>query len=365
MTEAYPRGRGGTRAAASRRPGLRGLSPRARGNRHREGDAYRPGGPIPAGAGEPDSSRPPIWRTMAYPRGRGGTEAHLPRVRHVGGLSPRARGNPKGERAAAPRPRPIPAGAGEPREGAPSCRYRRAYPRGRGGTYPMTDFGLGERGLSPRARGNQRHCLPKLKTGGPIPAGAGEPCRAARPCGPAGAYPRGRGGTRFPAPRPPRVDGLSPRARGNPDEHERRRARCGPIPAGAGEPTQSISSATPITAYPRGRGGTEAVGERREAEQGLSPRARGNHKLALPEATISGPIPAGAGEPGTPAPFRDLLMAYPRGRGGTTDQELADFFELGLSPRARGNRPDAPAARASRGPIPAGAGEPNLHAGRG
>ncbi len=114
---AYPRGRGGTRAAASRRPGLRGLSPRARGNRHREGDAYRPGGPIPAGAGEPDSSRPPIWRTMAYPRGRGGTDIANRISRLDKGLSPRARGNPAERRESEIRLRPIPAGAGEPQVG--------------------------------------------------------------------------------------------------------------------------------------------------------------------------------------------------------------------------------------------------------
>ncbi len=131
---AYPRGRGGT--AGERLPfvGLKGLSPRARGNRRHDLHPAPHFRPIPAGAGEPRSPRRWFGRPGAYPRGRGGTECDAVLRPPGRGLSPRARGNPGPTHGQYNQMGPIPAGAGEPNSGFLKLFQLRAYPRGRGGT---------------------------------------------------------------------------------------------------------------------------------------------------------------------------------------------------------------------------------------
>ena len=115
---------------------------------------------------------------------------------------------------------------------------------------------LPEEGLSPRARGNPDALFTWTLSNGPIPAGAGEPCRVNRLYRRIWAYPRGRGGTL---------------------------GRC--------------LRRQFVGAYPRGRGGTSRVTLIFALRKGLSPRARGNPDLGDPTAIPAGPIPAGAGEP--------------------------------------------------------------------
>ena len=71
----------------------------------------------------------------------------------------------------------------------------------------------------------------------------------------------------------------------------------GPIPAGAGEPKDCRHPSGFDRAYPCGRGGTGGAGGDTIFGSGLSPRARGNHRLNAERAGSGGPIPAGAGEP--------------------------------------------------------------------
>ena len=168
----------------------------------------------------------------------------------------------------------------------------------RGGTpssIPGTVMALG---LSPHARGNQEQLHIGAFAAGPIPACAGEPCRARwRPrC--SRAYPRMRGGT--PARRHMSAGGvgLSPHARGNRRRNRLRRRMMGPIPACAGEP-QRHRTATPVPrAYPRMRGGTRQVYDQLVTQMGLSPHARGNPVEHFVSRSLGGPIPACAGEPG-------------------------------------------------------------------
>ena len=91
---------------------------------------------------------------------------------------------------------------------------------------------------------------------------------------------------------------------------------------------------------------------------GLSPRARGNLGRDLVQELGQGPIPAGAGEPGRRSAWRGRGAAYPRGRGGTRHQRSRILHPQGLSPRARGNLDVQRTDRGVTGPIPAGAGEP-------
>ena len=321
----------------------RGLSPRARGNPR--GGPVRAQMPrsIPAGAGEP---RAPLAR-----RGCAG---------HVGrGLSPRARGNPATPPAAAAAGGSIPAGAGEPPvvDGL-RCR-RRVYPRGRGGTQQMLDNGAQPLGLSPRARGNPWTSAVTPTLMGSIPAGAGEPIRRRSARSRPEVYPRGRGGTFLAGNYKAARRGLSPRARGNPVRSVHVQEVRGSIPAGAGEPPPQGLGYLAIGVYPRGRGGTAVLHRVVVLCEGLSPRARGNRGRLLVGDVFHGSIPAGAGEPAMYINVDPKRRVYPRGRGGTVaGAGYAEGVE-GLSPRARGNRLLSPPVARPVGSIPAGAGEPS------
>ena len=89
----YPRVCGGTADTETERPRLKGLSPRVRGNRIRNGVWQPGGGSIPACAGEPMSRLSRQIRKRVYPRVCGGTDAMARSGFQAGGLSPRVRGN--------------------------------------------------------------------------------------------------------------------------------------------------------------------------------------------------------------------------------------------------------------------------------
>ncbi len=172
----------------------------------------------------------------AYPRSRGGTSKNLSMLLFQVGLSPLARGNLPFRTFAWLFFGPIPARAGEPRHTLTLHGRSRAYPRSRGGTWLSTVIACDGKGLSPLARGNPPHARHSAPAWGPIPARAGEP----RQCGPvppqARAYPRSRGGTVNITSTAAPLGGLSPLARGNPNEQRKQRRASGPIPARAGEP---------------------------------------------------------------------------------------------------------------------------------
>ena len=355
---AYPRGRGGTNVEVSGLSLLQGLSPRTRGNRIRVCRSVGAGGPIPADAGEPAASTWKGCTSRAYPRGRGGTNYLEEEARPREGLSPRTRGNPGTSKSRTPTLGPIPADAGEPdrpRRGHPQTA---AYPRGRGGTGEIVRRELDSEGLSPRTRGNRRRAHLARILPGPIPADAGEPASCRVRLSRCRAYPRGRGGTGGVGLGHCGLLGLSPRTRGNHQRGGPCRPRARPIPADAGEPQYRRRRLADHGAYPRGRGGTTRKTDAQGRVQGLSPRTRGNPEPANPRKDLVGPIPADAGEPGRDTRREIQQWAYPRGRGGTLSRDTNTCDRVGLSPRTRGN-PSAICARTgTMGPIPADAGEP-------
>ena len=172
-------------------------------------------------------------------------------------------------------------------------------------------------------------------------------------------YPRGCGGTAVGGESDPQPQGLSPRVRGNRGCVRSMRTCYGSIPAGAGEPQLDSGTAAGSVVYPRGCGGTSSVGIRRVAEEGLSPRVRGNRGRRLWRSIVCRSIPAGAGEPqfGASSGWPDGV--YPRGCGGTYGTMRTELAEAGLSPRVRGNHGGPYSDPVEVGSIPAGAGEPS------
>ena len=94
------------------------------------------------------------------------------------------------------------------------------------------------------------------------------------------------------------VRGLSPLTRGNRDPLPGVYAQLGPIPAHAGEPKAKSPGIPGLWAYPRSRGGTESRHRQPRQGSGLSPLTRGNLFTCAHVASLLGPIPAHAGEPG-------------------------------------------------------------------
>ena len=308
---------GGTGALGSAGWATPGLSPRVRGNRRRHKSAPCAIGSIPACAGEPHQTACPAPKPGVYPRVCGGTPGDPVRPVFLTGLSPRVRGNrqPVGGREIATGS--IPACAGEPLAHLPQQQPRPVYPRVCGGTAAAGSISSPAVGLSPRVRGNPTGALGWGAGAGSIPACAGEPRRVAARLPKMRVYPRVCGGTGVPVGRPPQIDGLSPRVRGNLGCRIDPNIKPRSIPACAGEPSPQQARRPPEWVYPRVCGGTVASGGSIPRPQGLSPRVRGNPAGRHHHRAAQGSIPACAGEPATVDPPDTGRAVYPRVCGGT------------------------------------------------
>ena len=111
--------------------------------------------------------------------------------------------------------------------------------------------------------------------------------------------------------------------------------------------------------YPRVCGGTSPSGPLAQPQAGLSPRVRGNPDAIALGATITGSIPACAGEPNRWAANPGGCEVYPRVCGGTISAAIAWRILYGLSPRVRGNPAYPDEEDDDWGSIPACAGEPS------
>ena len=254
--------------------------------------------------------------------------------------------------------RSIPACAGEPGHGRDLARADRVYPRVCGGTKAPGGYRRIEGGLSPRVRGNQGVGAGPCMGKGSIPACAGEPLLLGALYVGAEVYPRVCGGTVRILIRCEIDKGLSPRVRGNHAVPKVDSQPPGSIPACAGEPRskRTIMAAMPV--YPRVCGGTIDLPVRAMIIRGLSPRVRGNLMAACDFFFHNGSIPACAGEPPALPSDIPLCEVYPRVCGGTVVLVLGGHAQQGLSPRVRGNRHYATMWNMPTRSIPACAGEP-------
>ena len=168
----------------------------------------------------------------------GGTTSQSMVVSSFRGLSPRGRGNPTRDDSALAMAGSIPAWAGEPNDPPPSSIASAVYPRVGGGTNVIKVQDVAFTGLSPRGRGNRNSTIRIERSMRSIPAWAGEPIAFPPIKDELWVYPRVGGGTGSARMSFPRVEGLSPRGRGNPTVPGRIYRTTGSIPAWAGEPSQ-------------------------------------------------------------------------------------------------------------------------------
>ena len=177
-----------------------------------------------------NSKVPPITRVC------GGTRRSSLTASSSRGLSPRLRGNRRGEVRAEQIHRSIPAPAGEPLIQSQAYIGRKVYPRACGGTVIAGDVHAFNAGLSPRLRGNRARFPGRRPCLGSIPAPAGEPASRASRSAFFSVYPRACGGTSYSLSGTGSANGLSPRLRGNPFHHRLVPVGRRSIPAPAGEP---------------------------------------------------------------------------------------------------------------------------------
>ena len=314
-----------------------GLSPRVRGNpTERLPDGRYPGS-IPACAGEPTPACCRTWRSGVYPRVCGGTVTAVAVRCTPRGLSPRVRGNHAGKAAGRVLRGSIPACAGEPRPAGCAPGGCAVYPRVCGGTLADYQVRLRLNGLSPRVRGNHRHCEANQRRRRSIPACAGEPKRSASTHRRSRVYPRVCGGTSPISSFVRRCQGLSPRVRGNPLQQAVESMSKRSIPACAGEPGLFTRHGIRSQVYPRVCGGTYHGARMFVGAYGLSPRVRGNLRSARGVTKTDGSIPACAGEPRRCLDSHWRHQVYPRVCGGTRAETICISRWPGLSPRVRGN----------------------------
>ena len=212
----YPRWRGEHSLSIPACAVLSGLSPLARGTQCYPGVEIWAARFIPAGAGNTHSSPSTVLKNAVYPRWRG---EHINGVRLVAGalgLSPLARGTHLAGEQTAPRPRFIPAGAGNTVRKWSSYGPDPVYPRWRGEHSPGIYIPLAAAGLSPLARGTLVHKDQLCECDRFIPAGAGNTIHNALVQEFRAVYPRWRGEHSHPPFLVCIFFGLSPLARGTP-----------------------------------------------------------------------------------------------------------------------------------------------------
>ena len=136
--------------------------------------------------------------------------------------------------------------------------------------------------------------------------------------------------------------------------------KAGTIPARAGETPVDMLNGRTSADHPRSRGGNHSVGSFTSPMAGPSPLARGKQRLKLFNASDFGTIPARAGETPYIRQLGTVLRDHPRSRGGNTGAAASFCSHCGPSPLARGKLKKQTVKLASRGTIPARAGETSL-----
>ncbi|CRY88290.1 unnamed protein product (plasmid) [Salmonella enterica subsp. enterica serovar Senftenberg] len=169
-------------------------------------------------------------------------------------------------------------------------------------------------------------------------------------------YPRWRGKHKVDITGAAHITGLSPLARGTHAIKDFNRARDRFIPAGAGNTSISLKIDARKAVYPRWRGEHLRWLALHIERCGLSPLARGTHFLDPFTTLFIRFIPAGAGNTESDTNESSSDSVYPRWRGEHSFRKRIRNKQDGLSPLARGTHRLFPGFPGNARFIPAGAG---------
>ena len=209
----------------------------------------------------------------------------------------------------------IPAGAGNMLEKRDDNHFSWAHPRGCGEHLTSEQWASVRKGSSPRVRGTYEVEHHGLSYTGLIPAGAGNMCTRKRYAARRGAHPRGCGEHRYATTQLLKPAGSSPRVRGTFLIVINPGSNTGLIPAGAGNIRLQMRQRRKPGAHPRGCGEHVFYRLYRPLGTGSSPRVRGTWVIALGLLATRGLIPAGAGNMRQKLVALAWLRAHPRGCG--------------------------------------------------
>ena len=177
LSTVYPRVCGVTVHSSARKKTRDGLSPRVRGHRRAKDAQVTAMGSIPACAGSPTTAKSIGCTTAVYPRVCGVTPASGFDGHRTRGLSPRVRGHRERDGGTDAALRSIPACAGSPTDDLRSIGVTEVYPRVCGVTSQIAPTSPSRGGLSPRVRGHLRYDGTPRGAPRSIPACAGSPVR--------------------------------------------------------------------------------------------------------------------------------------------------------------------------------------------
>ena len=169
-----------------------------------------------------------------------------------------------------------------------------------------------------------------------IPAGAGNTLASDSTLTACPVYPRWRGEHQQRYNIEGLTCGLSPLARGTPANIGAIIPEFRFIPAGAGNTGALCIPPRGPAVYPRWRGEHQRLTTKTIVLPGLSPLARGTRPQTEREEEITRFIPAGAGNTYEIRPLTVVCAVYPRWRGEHAAADVNGDMNNGLSPLARG-----------------------------
>ena len=315
-----------------------GSSPRARGTQPKTAWAQPKPRFIPACAGNTAASHNNGTGITVHPRVRGEHTLTSAAGRGPDGSSPRARGTPFAQKEAVKKIRFIPACAGNTMRMVNMSESSTVHPRVRGEHSPTVQATVYLFGSSPRARGTRHTIASNGSFDRFIPACAGNTLPPFGASISLAVHPRVRGEHRSAAESDDFPPGSSPRARGTQNGPARGRAGCRFIPACAGNTFIVHWCRLLITVHPRVRGEHPDPLQSALGAAGSSPRARGTRARQLQILHKIRFIPACAGNTGAVKLLIPLAAVHPRVRGEHLTSFVPSVVSTGSSPRARGTQ---------------------------
>ncbi len=272
------------------------------------------------------------------------------------GSSPRVRGTPQKAEAVASLPRFIPACAGNAARLVEQCLSPTVHPRVCGERKSRWRNLYLCSGSSPRVRGTQgdsNRCYPRPRF---IPACAGNAFPIPRLIPPASVHPRVCGERWRVTDGRVRQFGSSPRVRGTPADETVGVGRSRFIPACAGNALSCEPRTSGAAVHPRVCGEREKDCHPSSVNCGSSPRVRGTHFRRTPNRQFERFIPACAGNAQTVSGTKRRFPVHPRVCGERGISTKMKLWPCGSSPRVRGTGSFRFSGSHSRRFIPACAG---------